>query len=176
MLTVLGGLPAWARAEQAPPASVSQQQTELNQFLTYYYQDPQPERAPELLAQLLMGQLPYASRPSDEHHNRGLMIYFFGRIARDHPAVIRRYEALFPTLPAEGQGMLLNVLQVCGDRTTRAQMERWAADPKFSAVHARITDALGKLGTLQSNPADYEAKTAFDLDLLWFEFFATGAQ
>ena len=94
MLTVLGGLPAWARAEQAPPASVSQQQTELNQFLTYYYQDPQPERAPELLAQLLMGQLPYASRPSDEHHNRGLMIYFFGRIARDHPAVIRRYEAL----------------------------------------------------------------------------------
>src|SRR3989338_9409824 len=107
MLTVFGGLPAWARAEQAPPASVSQQQTELHQFLTYYYHDPQPERAPELLAQLLMGQLPYASRPSDEHHNRGLMIYFFGRIARDHPAVIRRYEALFPTLPAEGQGMLL---------------------------------------------------------------------
>ncbi len=111
--------------------------SELESFYEQYRESPQPEKAPEAIRSIIEFGLATAENSS---------WYFFARIAKDNPKLIRKYEELFRTVPA-GRPFLLLILTQAGDEQTREFLEAAVLDRTFAPSWPMIDGAL-KAGSL----------------------------
>ena len=105
-----------------------------------------------------------------------LVAYFFARIAKDQPELIRLYEDQLSGVSGKGALVLLEVLRLAGDSRTREFLESCLADDAYSAIRDSITEVL-ETGCPQFQSAMLRpVRDCLDLDLLWAEFLATGSK
>ena len=167
------------------PGKQSAEESEFDEFCTYYYRFPQPMKAPRMFEFYL------ASWFTKDPRGRPLFEFFFARIAEGNPEVLRGYEALLPQATHEARLTILAALALAGDEKTRKFLEACINDGQFEAegdalcllVHAaplwqsaRAKDVIGKiLETPIPDPADiFQRPVRCPLDFLWAEFFVTG--
>jgi len=162
-----------------PPGQQTELPIELAQynnliyFVTYYYLNPQPDKAPGMLKQYLGSPL-FAGKTSGGGHHRETTGYFFARIARDQPKVVRAYQDLFQSASHDQRLFLLEILQGCGNEQTVAFLQSGLEEQQYPREKSQIESAL-KTGF--SKPVDSLTRPIVeggDLDFLWWDFMATG--
>src|SRR5258706_12603017 len=102
----------FAQQPELPPAV-----KEYSQFITYYYTNPQPEKARQMLVDII--------KPENLEHpwykDRGfvfqLMAANLGDIGYGKEEMVRFYESKFAGAPAGGKRIIIRALQTCGDKT-----------------------------------------------------------
>jgi len=68
-----------------------------------------------------------------------------------------------------------DALRICGDATTRRQLENWSRDPIYRNEKKRLEAAATLLGDPKRRlPRDLPVQTPLDLDLLCVDFLITG--
>ncbi len=77
---------------------------ECDDFLTYYYRSPVPERATEALRFLMSGS------HVEDACGRVPTAYFFARMAQENPGLLRDYEQLFGETQFEGDALLSEII------------------------------------------------------------------
>ena len=141
-------------------------ETEINEFLVNYYRAPHPERLPQVLLECT--KVAWFLDVSNS-----VAWYFIARIAQAQPALLRSCEVLFRKIPA-ARPALLQILKQAGDDRTRGFLETCLQDQRFETVRPEIQSALQPWAPGSVAPLSHPAQTPADLDLLWFEFLATG--
>jgi hypothetical protein len=131
-----------------------------------YYLDPRPEQAPEALLDCLEKGM--FNNPDNA------VWYLFARVAREHPWLVRRYEALFREHIAS-RVVLLKILQQSGDLETRRFLLDSITNPDFKPMQAELKAAVREWPAAAINPLTQPVASAADLDRLWCEFRATGS-
>ena len=181
-LALCAALTAPAPADVQPQPSSVDVVNVLDQFISSYHRQPVPERAPAMLDLALADKSGVVfGRPLDVVAglvaNRGAMLaHSLGWMARGRGSLVRQYEARFAAASAPGRMCILTALRICGDAQTRKQLDRWAADPNFAACKAEIASTRAALAeTPRQLPRDKAAVAKQGIDLLWADFFATGA-
>jgi len=137
----------------------------FDEIFTTYYQSPSPSRAVAALE---------AEARGNEKLDKGdqtLRVYFFSTIAREHPAIVRDYEALFHRQPSS---LVLSVLDQVGDEATWQFLATRLKDDRFRAIRRQMRDVTERETGSRIAPLVAPGRTALDLDLLWAEFFVTG--
>ena len=137
-----------------------------NKFFERYYLTPKPEKAPDALADWI--EAGFFQDPGNP------VWYLFVRIARDQPALVRRYEAVFRSEP-EGRPAVAKILLQVGDEQTKEFLTSHLNDPGLEPVRGERQDALENWPPPPVDPLTRPVTTAADLDMLWCEFLATGS-
>jgi hypothetical protein len=148
---------------------------QLEKFITSYHREPNPKQVPAMVRVALKSDAVQSFTAKDPPHVSLLLAHAFGQMARRSPTLVRVYESEFAGATKHGRLWLLACLQVCGDKETIQQIEKWRDDRKYLAVqdalkmaHAFLSDPKRKL------PRDRAARVPTDLDLLWGDFLVTG--
>ena len=84
-------------------------ESEFDAYLTNYYQSPAPERASEAVRWFA------ASPLVEDPLSRAPVAYFFARLAQEHPALFREYEAVHQHATPTGKAFIHGILK--GSRT-----------------------------------------------------------
>src|SRR5262249_26315686 len=93
----------------------------LHTFVAGDHPKPAPDRVPLMLELLLKERiLDHFLTDSSE---RGFLSHAFGHMARGNPKLIRLYESRFAGGSKTDRAFLLSALRICGDETTRQQLE-----------------------------------------------------
>jgi len=162
-------------AVSAQPPDLPPAVKEYAPFITYYYTNPQPEKAKQMLVDII--------KPENLDHpwykDRGfvfqLMAANLGDIGYGQVKMVRYYESKFAGAPDGGKRIVIRALQTCGDKTTVERVDKWLADDanagvkkELAALKAHLADPNRKRSrnTAPKNPPD--------LDYLWGDYFATG--
>src|SRR5262245_29965870 len=130
-----------------------------------YYLHPRPEQAPEALLDCLEKGM--FNDPDNA------VWYLFARVAREHPWLVRRYEALFRENIAS-RPVVLKILQQAGDLETRRFLLDSIGNPDFRPLQTELKAAVHEWPAA-INPLTQPVASAADLDRLWCEFRATGS-
>lgn len=143
------------------------------ELLMYYYLNPQPEKIPLLLEDLLSSEM-FKNKQLRQTKNIESNAYAFGRIGQLEPSVIPKYEALFKKTSHKGRLFILQILQVCGNEQVEKFLKEREKDWAFLGEKRAISEAL-KTGI----PIEFDALTipiheGCDLDYLWWDFMVTG--
>jgi hypothetical protein len=148
---------------------------EYQKAMTFYYLAPDPALGPRMLKDLLKKENlehPWFAKNEPVLH---LIAVQLGYIAAGKPAIVRKYEALFPGAPPAGQRVIVRALMDCGDQQTLRQVESWLADQKLAGLRVELTDLKKHLeDPARKRPRDQPARTPHELDRLWSDFFITG--
>lgn len=145
------------------------------EFPTFYYQNPQPRKAGQVLKNILNSSFFNESYP-DNAHSLDTMAYFYSRIARSEPSVVDDYLALFKIGSYEQRCYVLKILQVCGNQRVIDYFKDGLEQNSFGKEKERIEYAIQKGIPIQFDPLTRPIKEAGDLDFLWMEFMATGKE
>jgi tetratricopeptide (TPR) repeat protein len=124
---------------------------DVDEFLTYYYRDPTPERAAAVLAWCAASEHvadPRSSAPTG---------YFFARLAQRHPDLVSEYDRVARDAPAAGRDFVAGILrQLAGgpsgltnavDRplVTATENDLLWAEFMLTGSHAPIAALIGQL-------------------------------
>jgi hypothetical protein len=137
----------------------------VQDFVDRYCASPEPQRATEVLRGFLKSPL--------AQDRNSVAWYFFARVAQDHASLIREYEPLLREIP-EGRTALLLALWQCGDAETKAFLEACLSESEFEAARDQIDHVVQDWKPGWVRPLEHPAENTADLDLLWYEFRATG--
>ena len=148
----------------------------FDRFISHYYEHPEPKRAPEMLQFFLVGVLGNDSRLQQDRHTQEIMAYLFGRIAQNHPDVVRQYEELIPKTAGASRRVLVSALIVGAHDEAKTRFDEWMVGLDAAADSAIREEMSRRLGKPTPNPLDHPATSALDLDLLWADFFVSGSQ
>jgi len=154
-------------------AEPAQQEQEIEHFVTYYYLNPQPERAAEVLKVLFQSPMFLDMERCDEHC-RNLIALSFGLIGQDDPDVANQYLEMFEAGKHDQRLLLLDVLKICRNDTVESFFKSRARAGRFGNEREEI-DALIEGITPQffenlNNPI----MTAEDIDYRWTAYFIRG--
>ncbi|MGH8614416.1 MAG: hypothetical protein ACREYF_20925, partial [Gammaproteobacteria bacterium] len=150
--------------------NVEKARTELSQFMSYYYVEPHPERAPEILKKALSSHA-VALDPD----NSFLLALFLGRIAQDQPGVLRQYESMLTLAAPEYQPLIVNILSIGGDGQTTKFLRSALNEPLLQSVRSMIEQVLRREIPLSVPDFRQEPVTSpSGADLHWMEFMRTG--
>jgi tetratricopeptide (TPR) repeat protein len=164
------GLPSEPKEPELPPAV-----NEYFPFITRYYANPQPEKAKQMLVDLIAPE----NLDHPWYQDRGfvlrLMAANLGDIGFGRQEMVRYYEGKFAEAPDGGKRIIIQALQICGDKTTQQVVDAWLAEP----ANVGVTNELVVLKEHLASPdrkrrRDATPREAADLDYLWGDFFATG--
>jgi hypothetical protein len=124
---------------------------DVDEFLTYYYRDPTPERAAAVLAWYAASEHvadPRSSAPTG---------YFFARLAQRHPDLVSEYDRVARDAPAAGRDFVAGILrQLAGGRSglmnavdrplvTATENDLLWAEFMLTGSHAPIAALIGQL-------------------------------
>jgi len=144
----------------APPLS----EKALDEWLTYYYLHPEPEKTP--LAILSMQRLGYLKKDSA----RAPLVAFLSLIFRSSGAVIEPSLKPFPSLSTGEQQVLLHALWVAGTGEAKAHLKRCLALLADRGIAGN--EELSKLDPPALDRMTIDSPAV--LDMLWGAFMATG--
>jgi hypothetical protein len=125
--------------------------TEMQQWMTYYYLDPQPQHAIAYLMPLNEALQASKGRSLADEVNRGGLRSFYSKVFAQSDETVRELEVTLSTQPEEVRAFALEALRRCGTR-----------------------ECLRVSGTSASAPALGESKE--QLDDAWASFMATGEE
>lgn len=146
---------------------------EFNNFITYYYLNSQPDKAPLVLSKFISSDLFKSNQTADIY---GMQSYIFGRIAQMEPKLIPEYMNIFNETTHEGRIFLLMIFQICGNQQVKEFLQTKLEDEKFVNERRDIKNVLEGGVPVNFNPLKRGIKDGADLDYLWAEFFVTGAK
>jgi putative NIF3 family GTP cyclohydrolase 1 type 2 len=170
VVLIAGGRRLFAAHSPRDRQKQSMSDQALDKFETYYYRSPAPKEAPRMFEWWLTHDF----SPSDPV-GRLIQGFFFARVARDNPEVVRGYEVVLPKVPHEARLVILEVLSVSGDENTRKFLQDCAANSKFGAEKDVIDKILAGPIPAPLDIFQRPIEGGWDLDLLWIEFFVTGS-
>lgn len=124
---------------------------EMQQWMTYYYLNPRPERAVAYLKPLNEALLASKGRSLADEATRGGLRSFYGHVFARSDAAVRELEGALPTQPEEIRTFSLEALRRCGT-------------PECVRV-------AGSSGSVPLPAADEQ-----HLDDAWASFMATGEE
>lgn len=136
-----------------------------DEFCSSYYRAPDPDGAPAVLAECI--------REGVFQNPDSVVWYFFVRIARGNPSLVRRYEGAFRETP-EGRAVILKILRESGDEHTPTFLRSCLADEKFAPFHQEVEGVLRDWSPGTMQPLARPLASLADMDLHWCEFLATG--
>ena len=143
--------------------------------MTFFYTDPQPEKAQQVLADLISPE----NVNNPWYQERGVVLQLMaanlGDIAFGHEELIRHFESKFAAAPEMGKRIILRALGTCGDTTTAQVVEQWLSDTANANIKMELTRLKERLASSdRKRLRDAPANDPIDLDYLWGDFFATG--
>jgi tetratricopeptide (TPR) repeat protein len=174
----LAGVEAAPPRGSTPPESEPKIPAALEKnvsVMTFYYVDPRPEKAKQMLVELISPK----NLDDPWYKDRGIVLELMAANLGDagfgQEELVRFYESQFSSAPEGGKRMIIQALRTCGDKTTLQVVEKWLEDRENSGIKAELTALKAHL----SNPdrkriRDAAVKEPVDLDYLWGDFFATG--
>lgn len=175
-------LPPNIKIRNLPPHPADKSQKQMThedsvkqgvEFMTYYYQNPQPRKAGVMLKNLLNSSL-FAQSDPNESHRWDASAYFFSRIAQLDPSILDDYVSLFKAGTHEQRYHILKILQVCGDQKVVDFLQTGLKQKTFEKEKEQIEYAIQKGIPIDFNPLARATREGSDLDFLWMEFMATG--
>lgn len=104
-------------------------QTELDDFLTYYYQRPSPDRAVEALG--CAATATWVTDPS----SRPIAAYVFRRLAELHPELVEGYRKVHAAVRDAGQDFVGELIASIDSRTPGNVLERPIRTPTDNDLH-----------------------------------------
>ena len=142
---------------------------QLNQFVTHYYQNPNPDQIPATLRYFVSSN-EFKIYMESNQHVIDMLAYFFGRAAELKPKLLREYEKMYDRSNDAGKKFIFKIFSIYRD----------SAIDKF--IKPRMVDSLQKkeLQDFLSQPRKSkkflvkEAQNLNQLDFLWMEFFVSG--
>jgi len=144
---------------------------EFETFLTYYYQNPQPTKAPQALDYFLHSPL-FRTNLQTNGHMIEMVAYFFGRLAEINPSLLRDYQQAYEQTDDAGKSFLLSVFRIHHDEDVKRFLQRSSetSSAKIQDVIRLVTtrELLGKRAFVRK-VVDFN-----QLDFLWIEFQVTG--
>jgi uncharacterized protein (TIGR03067 family) len=153
---------------------------QLEEFVDFYYEKQPVSQTMGMLKLLLSeGVLdhPKLKGPPDGAGQARHFAQAFGQIARGRPEMVRQFEDCFQNARNHnGRDFLLRALAICGDGGTLRRLNAWLANPAL-AEHKKAFEQTKALlsGGKREPPRDRAAVLPEDIDLLWADFFVTGA-
>lgn len=138
-----------ARRPPSPIALQDPADDDVQDWLTYYYLEPRPERALSSL-DVLDRELQKAGRSLADEVNRGGLRSFYARVFAANDGVVRDLAARMPSLPAGQRAFVREALRRCG------------------------TAACKKVVGSEATSAEHKMTDPGTLDDSWASFFATG--
>jgi hypothetical protein len=142
-------------------------------YLTYYYLDPQPEKAMTVLEKFLSSEI-FKSSQLSQNNADNTLAYSFGRIAQLSPPIISKYEDLFNRTAHNERLFILGILQYCGNEQVKAFLSDKLKDENFVEEKEAIAKTIKKSTIPPYNPLTEEVKGPGGLDFLWTEFMISG--
>lgn len=161
-------------AVQDPP-QVPKLLADFGAKLLIHYRDPKPEVGLTFLTDLCQG----STLDDPWFQGKGYLTTLIGAqvglIAKDHPHIVRRYEALYETAPPKARKIIAVALHHCGDAKSLERIDQWLAN-------ATPQDDVRELKRTRFQLADPQRKPfrkslpvlPIHLDVLWTDFFVTG--
>lgn len=146
---------------------------EFRRFLKYYYLNPEPEKAPEMLEKFFESEF-FTDEQICDAHCQDITAYCFARIGQLEPKLIENYKSLFENGTHKQRLFLLKILQLCGDQNVRTFFTSKLAARRFINERRQIKQVLEKAIPIEVNPLAEPVTEAGDLDFLWAEFTITG--
>lgn len=145
---------------------------EFNNFTTYYYLNPQPDKAPQTLEYFLRSKL-FRDSINTNGHVIEMFTYFFGRVANINLYLIREYEKHYDSEDKFGKLFLMNIFSIASDEQNKHFFKaRLTAetDNEMKGFLEKLID-MPPLGNkrITEGVKDYN-----DLDFMWMDFFVTG--
>ncbi len=141
------------------PAPVSYKPSRAEQWMTHYYQNPEPDKLVEALRELHdsgLTAVPTAQRP---------LIAFVGRVLKDNPRLVPGLVESCQFLRREEIPLLAFALWFSGTEESKQEIAKLAKDePRYR-------------GLLDQDPpsfADMAMTSPEELDVCWGSFFASG--
>ena len=144
---------------------------EFEAFITYYYQNPQPTKAPQALEYFLRSPL-FRTNLQTNGHMIEMVAYFFGRLAEINPSLLRDYQQAYEQTEEAGQLFLLSVFRIHHDEEVTRFLQRSA-----ETSSAKIQDAIQIVAAREPLGKRAFVRKVVDfnqLDFLWIEFQVTG--
>ncbi len=152
-------------------AAETMNEESFNKFTTYYYLNPEPQKAPQFLKYYINSKT-FEENCSTRGDVFNLIAYFFGRLAEINPNLLREYEKLYDLASENGKLFLLTVFRVAHDNMTKSFFKERikASSEQEKSIMQMIIDkpALGRESFVK------DVKSHWDMDFLWMEFFITG--
>ena len=146
---------------------------EVGEYISFYYQAPAPEEAPEVIGALLDSEI-LNSKAAVESDFRGTTAYFFGRIGQMNPEIKVFYRALFEK--SADKSFLVHIFRYCADEEDRKYLLAKVKDPGFEEPAEMVNGLFGSGLTEPVNLPERDIKRSGDLDYYWNEFFLTGSE
>jgi len=161
---------AVAQQTDLPPAV-----KEYAPFITYYYTNPQPEKAKQMLVDIIKEENLEHPWYKDRAFVFQLMAANLGEIGYGQEKMVRYYESKFAGAPDGGKRIIIRALQTCGDKGTTEQVEKWLSDDANAGVKKELTSLKAHLADPnRKRSRDVAPKNPPELDYLWGDYFATG--
>lgn len=159
-----------AQQPDLPPAV-----KEYAPFITYYYTNPQPEKAKQMLVDIIKEENLVHPWYKDRGFVFQLMAANLGDIGYGQEKMVRYYESKFAGAPDGGKKIIIRALQTCGDKATTEQVDKWLSDDANAGVKKELTALKAHLADpKRKRSRDIAPKNPPDLDYLWGDYFATG--
>src|SRR5262249_40196469 len=127
LVLAVGWLACHGTASAGPPPIL----LECEKLISTYHRSPAPEKALQLLGQVLRKENIEHPALAAGADSLPLLGCAFGHMARGNPKLVRGYEAQFAGTTPTGRRLLLDCLRYCGDDQTLRQLDAWLADPAF---------------------------------------------
>ncbi len=142
-------------------------------FITFYYLNPESDKAPEVLKKFLDSEFFLSSDPNYEH-SKNLAAYFFARIATSDPYLVQSYISLFEKSTHEQRLFMLGILQQCGNKKVKTFLKSKLKDKNFNEEKNQIEQMLKEGIPKKYDPLSQPVRGPDDLDFLWAEFMVAG--
>ncbi len=154
---------------------VAQSQPDRNDsadYMTFYYLNPQPDKAPQMLLGFFQSEV--FTVGGCDAHCQDITAYFFSRIAQDNPELVQQYIDLFERGSHDQRLLLLMTLQYCGNSEVEQYFTSQLERGRFTKEKRQILAALRLDMPVQLDVTRKPITQAGDLDFLWAEFMVTG--
>ena len=155
---------------EAPAYDIS---NEVNEFTTFYYQRPVPEKAPEMLKKFIQSDF-FQSKEAYKNDVAGLTAYFFGRLGQISPELKEQYRHIFEQSNHQGRYLVADVFGHCASESDRQWLLGKANEPGYEGERDFVNKIFGPPLTPPIDLANMEIKKDDQLDYYWLEFFVTG--
>jgi len=148
---------------------------EFGRFFTYYYLNPQPDKAPKMLKKFFESER-FTNEKICDAHCQDITAYFFARIAQLEPKLIENYKLMFENGTHKQRLFLLKILQLCGNQDLKMFFTSRLDAGRFINQRKQIKQVLEKAIPIDFDALSIPVTEAGDLDFLWVEFRVTGSR
>ncbi|MEM9540402.1 MAG: hypothetical protein AAGA60_13000 [Cyanobacteria bacterium P01_E01_bin.42] len=141
--------------------------SQLEQWMSFYYQNPQPDRLPDAIATLSQeGYLQKANAVQP-------ILFFLSCIFRDRPEKLSEWLSQWNDLPSRDRQILVNAIWLSNTPQAREYLANLAKETEDLAIENTINSLI------QKSPPDIASLPIGDpsmIDVFWAGFMATGEE